>query len=163
MGMRNDEITIGANSIVRGELVRLAHGGQITIGESCYIGLGTRIWSGAKITVGDNVLIAHNVSIFDNLTHPIDWKERRKHFAMIASRGHPGDIDLGDRPITIGQDAWIGAYSIILRGVNVGERAIIAAGAVVTQDVPPEAIVGGNPARILRGMDHSPTASDLDK
>lgn len=150
MGTRSDEISIGAGTIVRGELLRFAHGGEITIGKSCYIGHGTRIWSGAKITVGDNVLIAHNVSIFDNLTHPLDWQDRRRHYEMIAAHGHPRNINLGDRPVTIGQDAWIGAHSIILRGVSIGERAIVAAGAVVTQDVPADTIVGGNPAKVIR-------------
>lgn len=150
MGTRDDEITIGEGSIVRGELLRFAHGGQITIGRSCYIGHGTRIWSGTNVTIGDNVLIAHNVSIFDNLTHPLDWRERREHFKMIASSGHPAEIDLGDRPVTIGNDAWIGAQSIVLRGVTIGERAVVAAGAVVTQNVPADTIVGGNPAKVIR-------------
>lgn len=163
MGARSEEISIGSGSIVRGELLRFAHGGRITIGRSCYIGHGTRIWSGASVTVGDNVLIAHNVSIFDNLTHPLDWRERRKHFDMIASRGHPFDIDLGDKPVTIGDDAWIGAQSIILRGVRIGARAIVAAGAVVTQDVPSDAIVGGNPARLLRHIDAIPKIGEIEK
>ena len=162
MGTHSEEISVGARSIVRAELLRFAHGGQITIGRSCYIGQGTRIWSGLSITIGDNVLIAHNVSIFDNLTHPLDWRERRKHFEMIASRGPPANIDLGDRAVAIGDDAWIGAQSVILRGVTVGPRAIVAAGSVVTHDVPADAIVGGNPARLIRFIDGSTKAEETE-
>jgi acetyltransferase-like isoleucine patch superfamily enzyme len=152
MGDRDDDIVVGSGSIVRGELLRFAHGGKITIGRHCYIGEGTRIWSGAQISIGDHVLIAHNVSIFDNLTHPIDWQERRRHFGAIASIGHPADIDLGDRPVEIGDDVWIGAHALVLRGVKIGARAIVAAGAVVTRDVPADTIVAGNPAKPVRQL-----------
>lgn len=152
MGDRDEDIHIGSGSIVRGELLRFAHGGKITIGTLCYIGEGTRIWSGAGISIGDHVLIAHHVSIFDNLTHPIDWKERRRHFGAIATTGHPADIDLGDRPVEIGDDVWIGAHALVLRGVKIGDRAIVAAGAVVTRDVLADTIVAGNPAKPVRQL-----------
>ena len=152
MGKRDDDILVGSGSIIRGELVRFAHGGKITIGKLCYIGEGTRVWSGAHISIGDHVLIAHNVSIFDNLTHPIDWQERRDHFGAIATTGHPVDIDLGDRPVEIGDDVWIGAHALVLRGVKIGDRAIVAAGAVVTRDVPADTIVAGNPAKPVRQL-----------
>lgn len=153
LGRNSNEIAIGAGSIVRGELLRFAHGGRIVIGRHCYIGEGTRIWSGRSITIGDHVLIAHNVSIFDNLTHPIDWRARRVHFAAIASSGHPSDVDLDDRPVVIGEDAWIGAHALVLRGVTIGPRAVVAAGSVVTRDVPADTIVAGNPATAIRSLE----------
>lgn len=153
MGDKDEDISVGAGSIVRGELLRFAHGGSISIGKSCYIGEGTRIWSGCSITIGNHVLIAHNVSIFDNLTHPIDWTERRVHFAAISTVGHPSVVNLGDKPVVIGNDVWIGANALILRGVTIGDRAIIAAGAVVTKDVSPDKIVAGNPAAEIRTLE----------
>lgn len=156
MGTENSDISIGEGSLVRGELLRFAHGGRITIGRHCYIGEGSRIWSGASISIGDHVLIAHNVSIFDNLTHPMDWRSRRRHFESIAFAGHPHDIDLGDRPVTIGDDAWIGAHALVLRGVTIGPRAVVAAGSVVTRDVPADTIVGGNPAAVIREIQAEP-------
>ncbi|MBX3593339.1 DapH/DapD/GlmU-related protein [Sphingomonas sp.] len=156
MGRNDADISIGSGSIVRGELLRFAHGGKITIGTRCYIGEGTRIWSGTGISIGDHVLIAHNVSIFDNLTHPIDWQARRRHFEAIATTGHPNDIDLGDRPVMIGDDVWIGAQALVLRGVNIGARAIVAAGAVVTRDVPADTVVAGNPAVPVRPLTQNP-------
>lgn len=162
MGPDSNDISIGEGSLIRGELLRFAHGGRIAVGRHCYVGEGTRIWSGAGITIGDHVLIAHNVSIFDNLTHPMDWQDRRRHFAAIASTGHPRDINLDDQPVEIGEDAWIGAHALILRGVTIGPRAIVAAGSVVTRDVPADTIVGGNPATVLRSA-QTPPANESEE
>lgn len=160
MGSSNADITIDEGSVVRGELLRFAHGGRIAIGKFCYIGEGTRIWSGSSITIGDHVLIAHSVSIFDNLTHPIGWSERRIHFRAIATIGHPEFINLGDRPVIIEDDVWIGAHALVLRGVTIGPRSIVAAGAVVTRDIPADTLVAGNPAKPIRQLDpHEATES----
>lgn len=152
MGRSMADIHVGAGTILRGELVRLAHGGSIKVGRDCYLGNDSRIWSGARIVIGDHVLIAHNVNIFDNLTHPIDWQQRREHFRQIAGHGHPETIDLQDSPVTIGNDVWVGAYSMIMKGVTIGDRAIIAAGSVVTRDVAADMLVAGNPAKALRSL-----------
>jgi len=145
-------IVIGPNSHVRGELMILAHGGRILIGEWCYVGVGTRIWSGASIDIGNRVLISHSVNIFDNLTHPIRASDRHAQTRHISRRGHPRQIFLDDKPIKIGDDAWIGACAIIMRGVTVGQGGIVAAGAVVTKDVPAYSIVAGNPAVVVREL-----------
>lgn len=142
-------ISIGAHSVVQGELFTFAHGGRIRIGDWCYVGEGTRIWSASAVAIGDRVLIAHNVSIFDSLTHPLDAAARHEHFRRIATTGHPSRISLDERPVTISDDAWIGAGATVLRGVTIGPAAVIGAGAVVTKDVPAGAIVGGNPARVI--------------
>jgi acetyltransferase-like isoleucine patch superfamily enzyme len=148
--MNPDDIVLGADTHVRGELFTFGHGGRIIIGQDCYIGDGTRIWSARSITVGDRVLISHNVNIFDSLTHPISAKRRHRQFKEIATTGHPRELDLDEKPIRIDNDAWIGSQSTILRGVTIGEGAIVGAGSVVTKDVPPWTIVAGNPARVIR-------------
>jgi len=146
-------ITIGANSFVRGELRAFAHGGRIELGEWCYVGEGSRIWSSASITLGDYVLIAHNVMIVDNFTHPMGFQARREHArATIAGQGPPS-IDLGEKPVVIGNDVWIGANSVIMRGVTIGDRAIISASSVVRGDIPPDVVVSGNPAAIVRSLE----------
>jgi acetyltransferase-like isoleucine patch superfamily enzyme len=147
---REDAIQIGARTIVAGDLLTFKHGGNISIGEDCYIGDHTRIWSGVNVSIGNYVLIAHGVSIMDNLTHPLNYLERRKHFDDIYLSGHPADIDLRDRPVAIGNDVWIGAGVIVMRGVTIGDRAIISAGSVVRSDVPADAIYAGNPASLVR-------------
>jgi acetyltransferase-like isoleucine patch superfamily enzyme len=145
--------------MILGELLTFAHGGQIQIGAWCYVGEGTRIWSASRVTIGDRVLIAHNVNIFDSLTHPVGAGARHRQFQAIVTSGHPKEIDLGERAISIGSDAWIGANAIVLRGVMIGTGGIVGAGAVVTRNVPEYTIVAGNPARPIREL----TSSERDE
>lgn len=154
-GGKSELIRIGASSIIQGELFVFGHGGSISIGDSCFIGPNTRIWSAAHVHIGNRVMISHSVNVFDSLTHPLDHKARARHFDQIAHTGHPTSIDLGERPVHVGDDAWIAAGAIVLRGVTIGAGAIVGAGSVVTSDVPPFAIVAGNPARIIRYLDSS--------
>lgn len=155
---RNEAIEIGRNSVVKGELLVFGHGGHIAIGQWSFIGEGTRLWSALKIEVGDRVMIAHNVNVFDNLTHPLDPPARHAHFRHIVEQGHPRSIDLGEAAVRIGHDAWIGAGSTILRGVTIGDGAIVGAGSVVTRDVAPLTLVAGNPARPVRLLTPAPSA-----
>lgn len=145
-------IHLGAHTVIEGELLVFPHGGRIAIGQWCFIGQGSRLWSGAGITVGDRVMISHNVNVFDNRTHPLSPAERHEHFRHISEKGHPAVIYLGDEPVHIGDDAWIGAGASILRGVTIGHGAIIGTGSVVTKDVPPLCIAAGNPARVIRQL-----------
>jgi acetyltransferase-like isoleucine patch superfamily enzyme len=85
----------------------------------------------------------------------LDPLARHDHYKQIVASGHPAVLDLGDRPVSIEDDAWIGAAAIVLRGVTIGRGAVIAAGSVVTSDVPPMTIVAGNPARRIRDVDES--------
>jgi len=143
-------INIGAFTHVKGELLTFGHGGKITIGEYCFIGEQTRIWSAKEITIGDRVLISHNANIFDNDTHPVNPKARHEQFKQIITTGQPKSIDLKERPVIIADDVLVGCNSVILSGVIIGRGAIIGAGSVVTGDVPPYTIVAGNPARVIR-------------
>lgn len=148
----SDKIVVGRNSRILGELLTFAHGGEIKIGEWCYVGEGTRIWSAASIELGNRVLISHSANIFDNLTHPLRSAERHRQVRQIFTRGHPNDISLDESPVKICDDAWIGAAAMVLRGVTVGQGAIVAAVAVVTRDVAPFSIVAGNPAVLVREL-----------
>jgi acetyltransferase-like isoleucine patch superfamily enzyme len=143
-------IKIGAYTHIKGELLTFGHGGRIIIGDYCYVGEQSRIWSALHITIGDRVMIAHNVNIFDNLTHPINPKARHDHFKRIIMNGHPKQADLSEAAVIISDDAWLGCMSIILKGVTIGEGAIVGAGSVVTKDVLPWTIVAGNPAKVIR-------------
>lgn len=148
----SDKIAVGRNSVVLGELLTFAHGGEIRIGEWCYVGEGTRIWSAATIEIGNRVLISHSANIFDSLTHPLRTSERHRQVREIFTRGHPRDISLDESPVRLRDDAWVGAGAMVLRGVTVGEGAIVAAGAVVTKDVAAYTIVAGNPAVPVREL-----------
>lgn len=147
---QSTSIRIGAHSVVKGELLVFAHGGEIRIGDWCYVGEGTRLWSGRSIIVGDRVMISHGVNVFDNLTHPLAPAARHAHFRHIVEHGHPQRIDLEDAPVRIEDDAWIAAGAIILRGTTIGRGAIVGAGSVVTCDVAPMTVVAGNPARVIQ-------------
>ena len=94
--------------------------------------------AGTAVTIGNNVLIGPNVSIY-TACHPLDADWRRT-------------FDEWAEPVTIGNDVWIGGGAIILPGVEIGDRCVVAAGAVVTKNVPADSLVGGNPARIIRKL-----------
>lgn len=136
-----EKIIIGSNSYVRGELLVYAHSGQINIGDWCYIGAGTRLWSMASISIGDRVLISHNVNIIDNTAHSKAPSERHEHFKNIVTTGHPRNAE--DMPgiqadgIIIEDDVWIGFGVTILKGVKIGANSIIYADSVVLNDIPP--------------------------
>lgn len=102
-------------------------GKNIHVGKNVFINSGCRFQDQGGITIGDGALIGHNV-VLATLNHDIDPGKR--------STLHPA-------PITIGTNVWIGANAAILPGVTIGDGAIIAAGAVVTKDVPPNIIAGG--------------------
>jgi acetyltransferase-like isoleucine patch superfamily enzyme len=149
----SDKILIGEFSHIRGELMIFGHGGRISIGEWCYVGVGTRIWSAASIEIGNRVQISHCVNIFDNLTHPLQAAQRHEQAKQIFTSGQfPRKISLDEKPVKIGDDAWIGACAMVMRGVTIGKGGIVAAGAVVTKDVPAYSIVAGNPAVVVREL-----------
>ena len=127
---------------------------QFAIGEDGYIGEGTRIWCSNKIIIGDRVLIAHNVNIFDTTTHPIDKNIRFIHENAVKDNGLPKEKydSIGEAPIKIEDDVWIGCNAIILKGVTIGEGSIVSLGSVVTKDIPPNCMVAGNPAKVIKKL-----------
>ena len=102
-------------------------------------GIGIRAQINGKVTIGQNVMMGPDVCIYAR-NHAID----RTDIPMNAQ----GFAD--EKPVTIADDVWIGAKVIILPGVHVGTGSVIGAGAVVTKDVPDYAVVGGNPARVIK-------------
>lgn len=147
-----EKICIGDNCKIRGELLVYPHGGEILIGNDCYIGEMTKIWSAKQIKIGNRVLIAHNVNIHDSNDHPLDKNKRHEHYLEIITTGHPKAIDsIRKETIIIEDDAWIGFNAIILKGVTIGSGAIIGAGAIVSKDVPPYTIVVGN-QKIIKSL-----------
>lgn len=139
---------IGDESVIRG-ILRIEAAGQLTIGKFVYVGDQTIISAGQTVTIGDSTLIAHGAHIFDNDSHPTDAAQRAAHFRKIL--GHPTNlpIEIKSEPVEIGARCWIGMNSLIMKGVTIGDDAIVAAGSVVTHDVPAGAVAAGNPARLL--------------
>ena len=136
-----ESITMGRKSFCRGRLLTYGHGGHISIGDWCYIGARTEIWSMDSIEIGNRVLISHDVNIHDGTAHSIDPTERHAHFLHIIEKGHPitaSDMPgVHSSPVVIEDDVWISFGVTILRGVRIGAGSIIAARSIVTEDVPP--------------------------
>jgi acetyltransferase-like isoleucine patch superfamily enzyme len=140
LGLR-ERIKIGAHSFIRGRLLTYAHGGRIEIGEWCYVGVRSEIWSMESVIIGNRVLIAHDVNVHDGTAHSMDASERHKHFRHIMEKGHPRlakDLPgVSSAPVVIEDDVWISFRATILKGVRIGAGSVIAAGSIVTEDVPP--------------------------
>jgi acetyltransferase-like isoleucine patch superfamily enzyme len=137
-------ITIGENSYLRGRLLTYGHGGWIAIGDWCYIGVRSEIWSMDSIQIGNRVLISHDVNIHDGTAHSQNAAERHEHYQHILRSGHPrfskNIPGVFSSPIIIEDDVWISFGVTILKGVRIGAGSIIAANSVVTKDIPPQVI-----------------------
>ena len=145
-----DAVTIGARTLFMGEILIVRAGGQVRIGEWCFIGPQARIWALQSVAIGDRVFVSHGVHIFDNNSHSLSAGERHARFRELQSEGrHLTPEAVVSRPVQIEDDVWIGFNAAILKGVTIGRGAVVAAGCVVTRDVAPYAIVAGNPARVV--------------
>lgn len=110
-------------------------GYNIHVGNNFYAGYNCTILDLAEVRIGDDCMIAPNVGIY-TAGHSIEPKDRNKSGYAI--------------PIKIGNRVWIGGSCVVLPGVTIGDNSIVAAGSVVTKDVPANSIVAGNPAKILK-------------
>ena len=116
----------------------------LIVGDNSHLGYMLNIAVGARVEIGQHVLIATGVSLIGYDSHPLDPIKR--------SRGEPPDVG-GDQSIVIGDYAWIGTNAIVLKGVTIGEAAVIGAGSVVTHDIPPYTVAVGQPARVVKSLD----------
>jgi acetyltransferase-like isoleucine patch superfamily enzyme len=124
--------------------------GKIEIGDNCYISNASLVCS-EKISIGNNVLIAGGVTIADSDFHPIAPAARLADTIAISAVGNRSKRpDIATKPVIIEDDVWIGFNATILKGIRIGAGSIIAAGALVIGDVPPNSEVAGNPARVLK-------------
>lgn len=113
-------------------------GANTTIGRNVFVNQNCTFYDLGGLTIGDDVMIGPNVNLITS-GHPIAPSQRRS--GVTAA------------PIVIERNVWVAAGVTIIGGVTVGENAVIAAGAVVTKDVPPNSLVGGNPARVIRSIE----------
>jgi acetyltransferase-like isoleucine patch superfamily enzyme len=118
----------------------------LIVGNNTTLAYLVTISVGERVEIGDDCLIADRVFIADNHGHPLDPERRRKREKVF-----PEEI----KPIKIGNNVWIGYQSAILRGVTIGDNSIVGANSVVTKDVPPNTVVAGNPARIVRTLNNA--------
>jgi acetyltransferase-like isoleucine patch superfamily enzyme len=149
-------LIIGNNSNIEGHFVFEINHGQVIIGNRTFIGGGTFICIN-RIEIGNDVLISWGCTFSDNNSHSTTWVERSNDVSDWKKGIDENNIgkykdweNVKHAPIIVKDKAWIGFNSIILKGVTIGEGAIVGAGSVVTKDVPEWTIVAGNPARIIR-------------
>lgn len=131
-------LVVQENGLFKTKNFYMASGSKVLVGKNAeltiksgYINTNSVIIAGKKITMGENVAIAPGVIIRDSDSHQINDNESIKE-------------------VVIGNNVWIGTNAIILKGVHIGDGAVIAAGAVVTKDVPPKSLVAGVPAKIIK-------------
>ena len=108
--------------------------GRMTIGDRVFINSGSIVFSVLEVTIGNDVALANECYLMDTDSHGIEGRAPK------------------EAPVRIGDGTWIGARAIILPGVTIGRRCVIAAGAVVSKDVPDDTLVAGNPARVVREL-----------
>jgi acetyltransferase-like isoleucine patch superfamily enzyme len=125
----------GSFEILPGCTVKLLENAELEFG-SGYMNYGATIVCAKRIFLGDEVIIARDVKIMDTDTHSI----------LLQT----GEVANPPQEVIIENHVWIGMNAIVLKGVHIGEGAVVAAGAVVTKDVPPHTLVAGNPARVIR-------------
>lgn len=169
--LRQKGVTFGKNLCVPGKVSWSIWGGKVLIGDNFYFSSGsgvnpigsnlqgaiylengaslkignnvgmssTRMWVHDSVTIGNNVKIGACVLITDTDAHPLDFLARRTSNDGTKSA-----------PILIEDDVWVGAHSIILKGVTIGARSIIGAGSVVTKSIPADCVAAGNPCKVIK-------------
>ena len=149
----------GNHCVLDGRYVFETGTGRIRIGDRVHIG-GSMLVSVQEITIEDDVTIAWDCLIYDHDSHSTDWEKRKQdtekeYRNLISGKSPIIDKDwsaVKSAPIRICSKAWIGTGVKILKGVTIGEGAVIGAGSVVTKDVEPWTVAGGNPARTIRRL-----------
>ncbi|MGD9781168.1 MAG: DapH/DapD/GlmU-related protein [Kiritimatiellia bacterium] len=151
-------VRLGEGCILQGQLVVAAPGAEIVFGERSFLAADAQVSAQERIDIGAHVLIASGVYVADHDSHSTDYRKREGDVELYRRRMR-GAADLRKdfaaiacAPVAIGDHAWIGMNSLILKGVRIGARAIVAAGAVVVKDVPPDVVVAGNPARVVKQL-----------
>lgn len=153
-------VQIGDNTILDCVLLFESSSGEIIIGNNVFIGRSKLICK-TKIEIGDNVFIAWGTYLYDHNSHSLDYREREKDILQQLSDYRNGKFFIENKnwnvveskSIKICSNAWIGMNCTILKGVTIGEGAIVAAGSVVTKDVPAWTVVGGNPAVVIKHLE----------
>lgn len=154
--VRGNRLTIGDESIIHANITFEDEGADVRIGSRSYIGLSNLICF-RNVSIGDDVLVSWGATIVDHDSHNLQWDLRRND-VRDWGRGHKDWSHVPTAPVVIADKAWIGFNVTVLKGVTIGESAVVAACSVVTRDVPPNALVAGNPARIIRMLNDSDPA-----
>lgn len=152
-------LEVGRHGIIDAHFIFEKDTGHVSVGDRCLVS-GTII-SIDGVEIGNDVIIAWDTLIYDHNSHSIHWEERRndteEEYNNFILYGDPCAYKnwevVKSKPIKICDKVWIGTGCKILKGVTIGEGAVVQAGSVVTKDVEPWTVVGGNPAQLLKRLD----------
>jgi maltose O-acetyltransferase len=114
------------------------YGTNIKMGEKVFFNFNCVVLDVAQVTIGSRSLFGPNVQVY-TATHPLNYRQRASGLEYA-------------KPITIGEDVWIGGSAVICPGVTIGDRSVIGAGSVVTKDIPADVFAAGNPCRVIRQL-----------
>lgn len=134
---KGSRVLVGNEMVTREQVSLRADGGTLTIGDKCFFNAGCSVTALNKITIGSGCQIANHVIIVD---HDHDYKNGWGAFVSA--------------PVTIGKDVWIGANCVILKGANIGDRAVVAAGSVVRGEIPADSVFYQERNNIVRKVSH---------
>ena len=149
---RGAEIGRGASTYL-GTMFDVGPQGHVKLGDYALVH-GARIICDSEILIGDYALISWNVVLMDTYRLPLNLPDRRRELEWLSTRQpRVPDAEVPARPIHIQRNVWIGFDACVLPGVTIGEGSVVGARAVVASDVPPFAVVAGNPARVIRHLE----------
>lgn len=160
-GNAKERVSFGKQSVIGCRIVLERDVGNVSIGERSYLGSSTIICA-IGVSIGDDVLVSWGCTIVDHDSHSLDWRRRSQDVADwragllsggLADASRSKDWSVVEMAsISIGSKSWIGMNATVLKGVTIGEGAVVAAGSVVTKDVAPWTLVAGNPARPIKEL-----------
>lgn len=156
-----NKITIGDKCIIGASIIFESENAEVQIGNNVYLG-DCKIISRSKVTFGNDILVSWGVYFYDHDSHSLNYIDRQKDLEQVLFdfENHRGNYlknknwsNVNSKPIVIKDNAWIGMEATILKGVTIGEGAIVGAHSVVTKDVPDYTVVAGNPAKVIKILD----------
>jgi acetyltransferase-like isoleucine patch superfamily enzyme len=160
-GPSNGRVVFGKNSVLSCRIVLERDVGTVSVGQDSYIG-GSQIICASRIDIGSDVLISWGCTIVDHDSHSLAWHDRVQDVRKWREGLMAGGLENASKlknwdvvemaPIQISDKVWLGMNVTVLKGVSIGEGSVVAAGSMVTKDVPPWTLVAGNPARVIKDL-----------
>lgn len=145
-----NRLSIGDQSIIHADISFEDKGGEVRIGCRTFIGRSNLVCY-RSVVIGDDVIMSWGITVVDHDSHSVDWTKREHDVHLWANERKIWD-HVARAPVKISNKVWIGFNVSVLKGVTIGEGAVIGACSVVTRDIPPYALAVGNPARVVRSL-----------
>jgi galactoside O-acetyltransferase len=152
-------LKLGNDCMINCSFVFESEDGEVSIGDRVFLGGGTVICR-SRIEFGNDIFVAWGGYFYDHDSHSLDYRQRHLDMSRQLEDYRSGRnfilnkdwSDVASKPIVIQDNVWIGMHCIILKGITIGEGAIVGAGSIVTKDVEPWTVVAGNPAKIIKQL-----------